>query len=155
MPEYPYTAVCHTKCYWLETLWDVGETYTGDIPPNKHFSDTGVNPNPPPPETVGDDPRSNIELRKALKRHPYNFTVPKSWTRKQMWGKLKDMERSWELDAATNPDKNNIAPCGFIGATNAGKLAHQRKCKKCEEILNQPETEPEMESEEVDDGDSG
>ena len=105
MPDYQYKAICHTKCYWLETLWEVGEVYEGDILPNKHFSLDGSNPNPPPPEIHGDDPRSNLELRIALKKHPYNFTVPKSWSRKQMWNKLKDIERSWELDALTNPEE--------------------------------------------------
>jgi len=139
MSEYPYKAICHTKCYWLDTLWDVGEIYEGEVPPIKHFSQDGVNPDPPPPETFGDDPRSNIELIAALKKHPYNFTAPKSWSRKQIWAKFKELERAWEIDALTNPDKETLAPCGFVGATKAGTGAHIRKCSDCQEILKQEE----------------
>lgn len=145
-----YTGICHTKCYWLDTIWDIGETYEGSIPPNKHFSTDGKKEVPDPPRNAGSDRRSNIELREALKQHPFNFSAPKSWTRKKLWEKLNDFEIALARDKATAKDAETRAACGKIAASYAGRLSHERKCKKCQEILN--ETVPEKE--EVD-GDSG
>ena len=144
-------SVCHTKCYWRETLWDIGAIYEGSSPPpERWFSSDGKVEHPPPPPIPGLDPRSNVELRESLKKHPFNFSAPKSWTRKKLWEKLNDFEIDLARDKATAKDAETRAACGRVAASFAGKLSHERKCKKCQEILN--ETTPEKE--EVD-GDSG
>ena len=134
MPEYKYTAICHTTCYWLDTRWEIGETYTGNIPPNKHFSESGIkDPSAPPPD-AGSDRRSNKELRYTLKED-YGFTAPKKWTRKELWAKLMDMEDTYVRDKLTSDEMPQyIAACGFEAKTNAGIGAHERHCDVCKEI---------------------
>ena len=72
MGKQKFTAICHTKCYWGETLWHIGEIYEGNmpIPPpaDRWFSADGTTDNPEPPPIAGLDPRTNDELRVALKR---------------------------------------------------------------------------------------
>ena len=98
MGDYKYKAICHTSCYWKETLWQIGEIYEGDDPPNKHFSKSGkTDPTLPPPD-AGSDKRSNKQLRIDLKKD-HNFSAPKNWTRKQLWGKIAEIERSQSIDA--------------------------------------------------------
>jgi hypothetical protein len=132
MPE-TYKAVCHTKCYWLETLWEKGDVYKGTIEPIKHFSQDGKTENPKPPPNPGDDQRSNVQLRSALKKHPYNFKAPSRWSRKQLWSKLKELEIAVEKDELTNPEDKFFAKCGFQAKTQAGVGAHERRCKICSE----------------------
>ena len=138
-PTFKFRATCHTRCFWRDTLWEPGEVYEGDEPPNKHFNETGVSPEKPPPEAA-DDPRSNNELRAALKKHPFNFTAPSKWTRKQVWAKLREMEAMYEKDAVTSPrqipNMNTDTPqykaaCGKICKTAAGLANHERRCGVC------------------------
>ncbi len=143
MAKYAHRGICHTPCYWKETLWIVGDVYEGDDPPNKHFSSDGEKDPEAPPPDAGSDPRSNLQLRKDLKEHPYNFTAPKSWTRKQMWAKFHEVDRALELDALTAKDSERRALCGFIGKTHAGKLAHQKRCAKCQQIFEEAQNEEE------------
>ena len=149
-------SICHTKCYWKETLWNPGEVYEGkepvEPPADRWFSTDGKVDRPEPPPIPGLDPRSNDELRSTLKMHPFNFTAPKSWKRKQLWDKLTEFETAQARDAATAKDADNRAVCGFVSASKAGALAHERKCKKCQEILAGDEV---IIEEEVEDGDSG
>lgn len=126
--EYKYTATCHTKCYWLENLWHVGEVYQGNHKPNKHFNEDGVSPEIPPPVPV-DDPRSNVEIKAALKR--MGFTAPSSWTRKKLWSKEKELEMAMAKDALTSDKDKFFAKCGFVAKTLAGVSAHERSCEKC------------------------
>jgi hypothetical protein len=138
---YKYRATCHTKCYWLNNLWQPGEVYEGNEKPNKHFNSDGVAPEVPPP-TPMDDPRPNIELRDTLAKRPFNFVAPDKWTRKELWGKLKEMELAASKDALTNEEEiyepEFVAPCGFESKTKAGLSAHQRRCVVCIEKM-QPE----------------
>jgi hypothetical protein len=125
-----YRGVCHTTCYWLETLWLVGEVYEGDAPPNKHFSIDGKLDVPLPPPDAGGDLRSNIELRQELKRAPFNFDAPKNWSRKKLWARLKEFERAEEIDELTSTTEIET-PCGFIAKNTVGAAAHERQCEKC------------------------
>ncbi len=64
-----YRGVCHTKCYWMSTLWEVNDVYEGPAEPPKHFSKDGVNPDEDPKVVAaGDDPRSTTEMLTVLKR---------------------------------------------------------------------------------------
>ena len=99
--DYRYKAICHTKCFWLDTLWEVGETYEGDIEPGKHFSESGKPDADLPPMDAGKDPRSTNELKEIL--YKAGFDVPEEWTRKQVWKKLTDAENAISKDELTNP----------------------------------------------------
>ena len=133
-----YKAVCHTMCYWLETLWRVGDVYEGSNEPNQHFSLDGKIDNPLPPPAASDDPRSNDEIRKTLK-DKYGSTKPSSWSRKQIWAALKEFETAESRDEVTNPSTDSIviesfpAKCGFNAKSQAGLSAHERVCDKCKE----------------------
>jgi hypothetical protein len=127
---YKYSATCHTKCYWLENLWEVGEVYEGNEKPNKHFNQSGEAPEVPPPTRM-DDSRSNKELRDTLKK--LNFTAPEKSTRKELWSKLRDLEIAISKDELTNPSEKFFAKCGFQAKTQAGVGAHERRCKICSE----------------------
>jgi hypothetical protein len=64
-----YKAICHTKCYWLDTLWNPGDVYIGPAKPCHHFSKDGKRPNEDPLlMAAGDDPRSTKEMLTVLKR---------------------------------------------------------------------------------------
>lgn len=146
--KYRYRAICHTPCFWLDNLWSPGEIYDGDIEPGKHFSQDGDRGFEKPPESPAFDKRSNVELTAILKSE-HNFTVPRNWNRKQIWSKLQSCELNASKDELTNPNpekKPNItsalahtfkAACGFRAKTEAGKMAHERKCQKCKDIINQ------------------
>lgn len=136
MDNYKYRATCHTKCYWLNNLWQPGEVYEGNVhKPNKHFNESGEAPEAPPP-TPMDDPRSNAQLREELKKHPYNFKAPSKWIRKQLWAKLKELEMLASKDAAPDDSGNEfVAACGFQSKSRAGVLAHERKCADCQEKI--------------------
>ena len=97
-----YKAICHTKCYWLETLWQIGEVYEGVYEPGKHFSADGKLDNPLPPPDAGADKRSNKEIREILKSKD-NSTKPKSWSRKKLWAALNEFETAEGKDELTNP----------------------------------------------------
>ena len=149
-------SICHTKCYWNETLWKPGEIYEGKEPvappADRWFSSDGKVERPEPPPIAGLDPRSNAVLRATLKTHPFNFTAPKSWNRKKLWEKLSEFETAQARDAATAKDAENRAACGYVGASVQATGAHERRCKKCQEILASDEV---IIEEEVGDGDSG
>ena len=49
------------------------------------------------------------------------------------------MERDLARDQATAKDAETRAACGFNSVSKAGALAHERKCEKCQEILNKKE----------------
>lgn len=102
--KYKYRAVCHKECYWLENLWKPGEIYEGEMPPGKHFSLEGEEPPEEKPIDPGVDPRPTKELKEKLSS-AFNFKVPGSWSRKQIWYKLKDMEIAESKDELTNPSK--------------------------------------------------
>lgn len=137
---YRYRAVCHTKCYWLENLWEVGEVYEGDIKPNKHFKMAGEPDPEKPPEGPSGDPRSTKELRETLENI---MSVPKSWSRKKIWAELKSREIAISKDELTNPSTGTtqiqsgvfLAACGFEAKSLAGKVAHERTCEKCKSSL--------------------
>ncbi|OEU68391.1 MAG: hypothetical protein BBJ57_02175 [Desulfobacterales bacterium PC51MH44] len=130
---YKYRATCHTKCYWLHNLWQVGEVYEGNEKPNKHFNADGIAPEVPPP-TPMDDPRPTVELKTTLEKHPFNFTVPEEWKRKEIWAKLQEMELMASKDALTSDEGHDfIAACGFESKSRAGVSAHERSCVKCKE----------------------
>ena len=134
MAKKMYRSICHTKCYWLNNLWKPGQVYEGEIEPGKHFNADGKLDKPLPPANPGDDPRSNAELKMVLKKQ-HNFTVPTKWLRKQIWGKLKDLELAVSKDALTNEDESEfIARCGFKSKSKAGLVAHERTCSKCNPI---------------------
>jgi hypothetical protein len=101
-----YKAVCHTKCYWLETLWQVGEIYEGKIKPIKHFSSDGKIDKPVPPPNPGDDKRSNKEIRDTL-RDKYGSTKPMSWSRKKLWAAIHEFETARDKDELTSPGKKH------------------------------------------------
>ena len=103
MDDFKYSAICHTPCYWLETLWIVGDVYEGDIEPIKHFSQDGKIDKPVAPKMAGDDKRSNVQLRKVLTDS--GFKPPKTWTRKQLWAKVCEIETAISKDALTNPSE--------------------------------------------------
>jgi hypothetical protein len=127
---YKYSATCHKVCYWKENLWQIGEVYEGNDPPNKHFSKDGIGPKEEPID-AGQDPMPNVEIKKRLKRHPFNFTVPRKWTRRQMWAKLKEMELAASKDELTNPEDKFSAKCGFEAKSQAGLVTHERSCEIC------------------------
>ena len=99
MSDFKYQAICHTACYWLETYWEPGEVYQGDIPPNKHFSQDGKIDRVVLPRDAAADPRSNDELREFLKSH--NVRIPNNAARKTLWGKVNAIELAAEKDALT------------------------------------------------------
>ena len=100
-----FRAICHTTCYKFLTIWHPGDVYEGERDPGKHFSADGKLGKPVPPAEPGFDPRSNKELIAECKKHPHNFTVPRSWPRKKIWAKLQDLEIFASKDALTNPEK--------------------------------------------------
>lgn len=64
-----YKAICHTKCFWMDTLWEVNDIYEGPAKPPKHFSKDGKPPNEDPDVmAAGDDPRSTVEMLTVLKK---------------------------------------------------------------------------------------
>jgi hypothetical protein len=153
---------CHTKCYAFDTLWIPGDIYEGEEDPGKHFSDSGEVEIPPPPPNPGDDPRSNAQLKAALKAHPFNFTVPSSWPRKKIWQKLRDLENAYDRDESTNPNPEKVtsipaapkppkpsrpaggkfkAPCGYFSKSGGGLAAHIRKCGRCKAIAEKQSAE--------------
>jgi len=102
MKKFPYRAICWKECYWKENLWKPGEIYEGEDPPGKYFKKEGEET---PEETTvdaGSDPRPNVEIKRILK-DKFNFRVPQTWNRKQMWSKLRDMEIAELKDELTNP----------------------------------------------------
>jgi hypothetical protein len=125
-----YRAVCHTQCYWLNTLWRPGEVYEGNLEPIHHFSVDGKLDKPIPPPEPGLDPRPNKVLRAELIRAPFNFDAPKSWPRKKLWSKLQEFERAEEMDELTSTTEVET-PCGFIAKNSVGAAAHERQCEKC------------------------
>jgi len=139
-----YTAICHTTCYWLHTLWVIGDVYEGTFPPNKHFSIDGTKDPETPPDDAGSDPRSNRELRDLLE--DFGKKVPRQWSRKKLWAELKEFEEIAEKDALIAEAKKVHCACGFMAKNSAGSYAHERSCEKCQEIIK---------AREVDDGDSG
>lgn len=133
MADYKYEATCHTKCYWLDNLWEPGEVYQGNEKPGKHFNQSGEAPELPPPAPV-DDPRSNRELKAAL-LDKFDFKAPTKWVRTQIWSKLRDLELAASKDALTSGEENDfISTCGFIAKSKAGLIAHERMCDKCKGI---------------------
>ena len=128
--------VCHTRCYWLETLWEPGEVYEGSDPLCKHFSADGKLDKPIPPPHPGDDPRSTNTIRNILK-DKYNSDYPKHWSRKKVWAALIDFETMGSRDETTNPSTGSIkieavtAKCGFLAKSKAWLTAHERQCSKC------------------------
>ena len=140
MPKkYPYRAVCWKECYWKENLWSPGEIYEGEDPPGKYFHVEGEDP---PEEQImdpGSDPRPNTLLKKILKEQ-FGFKTPTSWTRRKIWAKLNEYETASSKDSATKPKKIEVekypAACGYQAKSNAGKIAHERQCDKCQELLD-------------------
>jgi len=136
MSKEGYKAVCHTKCYWQETLWDIGDVYEGSEKPIKHFSEDGKIDKPVPPPMACEDTRSNNEIRRLLK-DKYGSTKPSSWSRNQIWAALRQFETAESRDEVTNPSTGSIviesfpAKCGFVGKSQAGTSAHERACAKC------------------------
>jgi len=64
-----YRAICHTKCYWMDTLWEEGDAYEGTVKPCKHFSKDGTAPDEDPKiRAAADDPRSTSDMLTVLKR---------------------------------------------------------------------------------------
>ena len=100
MAKKMYKAICHTKCFWLDTLWQPGEVYEGEFEPGKHFNADGKLDKPLPPANPGDDARSNAKLKDELQKH--NFKAPTKWGRKQLWAKLKDLEMARDKDELTD-----------------------------------------------------
>lgn len=136
MSEYKYTAICHTTCYWLNTLWQIGEVYQGDTPPNKHFSESGVKDPALPPPNPGSDGRSTKELREILEN--YGAKVPSQWSRKKVWSKLQELENAAVRDSQTAEDEPAYpCPCGFMAKTSTGASAHSRQCSRCKEIMRE------------------
>ena len=131
-----YKAVCHTKCYWQETLWKPGDVYEGSAKPCKHFSEDGKIDKPLPPPMACEDTRSNDEIRSILK-DKYGSSKPSSWSRKQLWAALRQFETAESKDESTNPSDGVIRPetftakCGFVAMSKAGAAAHERACAKC------------------------
>ena len=125
-----YNAICHTDCYWLETLWKIGNIYEGVIKPNKHFSDDGKIDNPLPPPNPGADKRSNVQLREELQSN-FNFKARSKATRKELWSKLQELETASARDALTSDEIKFTAKCGFEAKSHAGVLAHERSCNEC------------------------
>jgi len=121
-----YRGICHTRCYWLDTLWEPGDEYEGTEPLGKHFSEEGMPEPEKPPRTAADDPRSNQDLRDELKEHPNNFTAPRSWKRKQLWEKLRDLEMLRSRDAA----EEDAGPKMNVTAAMAKKPSVKRKAGK-------------------------
>jgi hypothetical protein len=127
-----YREVCHTECYWLNTLWHVGEVYEGNLKPEFHFSEDGKLDKPLPPPEPGLDPRSNKVLRATLRKAPFNFDAPKEWSRKKVWAKLQEFERAEEMDELTSEPSTEVqTACGFLAKNSAGAAAHERQCEKC------------------------
>ena len=118
-----FKAVCVRRCFKFNTLWKPGDVYEGVDDPGKHFSTEEDYEPDVPPRVPGDDPRSNDELRKALKAHPFNFTAPKSWNRKQIWAKLRDLEH-----AASKMAEEDDGPKMNITAS-ARKTAAKKKAE--------------------------
>lgn len=132
--DYKYRAICHTKCYWLDTLWEIGEIYDGDIPPNKHFSDDGKTDSSTPPPSPGRDPRPTIELKSILSSAPFNYKIPTRWSRKQIWVKLAELESLYARDELTTESTDSFeCVCGFVSKSSAGLVAHKRSCEKHQE----------------------
>lgn len=126
--ENMYRAVCHTKCYWLETLWKPGDVYEGEFVPNKHFSEDGkIEPNLPPPDH-GADRRSTKEIREILET-VYDSHYPTDTKRKVLWRALNEFETATDRDFATSVPF--VAKCGFIAKNRAGLAAHERQCDEC------------------------
>ena len=133
MSDFAYKGICHTKCYWLNTLWDIGETYEGDLPLIKHFSDDGTKDAALPPPKAGSDPRSNAVLREEIEM--MGVSVPKNWSRKKVWARLKELQEAEARDAITAKASLVGAACGFEAKNLAGAKIHERQCEKCQEIL--------------------
>lgn len=123
-----YTAICHTDCYWKNTLWLVGEVYEGDDPPGKHFSQDGIRKGPRVPLDPGTDPRSNVALRQILKDH--GVGVPPNWSRKQMWARVRQIEIAVSKDELTNPNPEKKKELPETPVKKAVKKRKPRKPKK-------------------------
>lgn len=133
-PKYPYRAVCWKTCYWKDNLWQPGEVYEGQDPPGKYFMKEGEDPPEEEVMDAGSDPRPNVELKKILK-DKFGFNVPSRWKRRQIWVKLKEMEIAESKDELTNPESSQFeAKCGFIAASKAGVMAHERACELCQSV---------------------
>jgi hypothetical protein len=138
MSKEGYKAICHTKCYWQETLWKVGDVYEGSEKPIEHFSKDGEMGKPVAPPVPGDDPRSTKEIIRLLK-DKYHSSKPREWPRKKLWAALRDFETAASRDASTNPSTGSTviesfpAKCGFSAKSQAGLAAHERVCEKCKE----------------------
>ena len=104
-----YRAICHTTCYWRHTLWNVGDVYEGEEPPNKHFSKDGKTDKPLPPTGPSEDPRSTKQMIAILKEK-FNVKVPRTSARKTVWAKLRDYEIAESKDELTNPKKGPGRP---------------------------------------------
>lgn len=128
---YRYKAICHTRCYWLETLWEPGDVYEGDHPANKHFNKTGYLDKDKAPSTdAGSDPRSTEELKIRLKL--YGMDIDDKWTRKQIWAKLSLADEQAVKDALTDSEAGMVvAKCGFKARTASGLANHQKSCGLC------------------------
>ncbi len=149
MSKEGYKAVCHTRCYWLETLWEVGDVYEGSIEPKYHFSKDGELDKPVAPPMACEDTRSTKEITRLLK-DKYGSTKPSSWSRKQLWATLRGFETAESRDEVTNPSTGSIviesfpAKCGFVGKSQAGTSAHERACAKCKAISEKVEIPEEV-----------
>ena len=149
MSKEGYKAVCHTKCYWLETLWEVGDVYEGSEKPCKHFSKDGEIGKPVAPPMACEDTRSTKEIIRLLK-DKYNSQKPSSWSRQKLWAALRDFENAESRDESTNPSTGSIviesftAKCGFVGKSQAGALSHERACAECKAIAEKVEIPEEV-----------
>ena len=93
--------VCQTKCYYLETLWMVGDELPPGLEPNKHFVRSGEfqKETPPPKMTAGDDARPTSVIIDRLKK-VFGISVEPGTSRKEAW-KLEQ-----EMDAGKKEPKN-------------------------------------------------
>lgn len=88
-----YRVICHTRCFWLNVLWDPGDIYDGYQQPPDHFSVDGS-----PPHTnkelmaAADDPRSTVEMLTTL-RKKFGVEMPEEATRVEIFEALRQHEK--------------------------------------------------------------
>ena len=98
-PLRPYKVVCHTKCFWLNTLWEPGDIYEGTDEPardeNKVMRYFSVDGKPPHTDktirAAGDDPRSTVEMLVTLSKK-FGVEMPHDSLRVEVFEMLRKHE---------------------------------------------------------------
>lgn len=96
--------ICVRDCYYLETLWKVGNQLPEGEKPNKHFVALGEGeaiPEDPVALTPGDDKRSTKQIIKDLGNHGRN-----GMSRKEAFHLWMELVKDGEIEAPKTAKKS-------------------------------------------------